>query len=88
MDTARSRIRNTQVLHLSEGSAHSGGNAEGGQDVTGMGVEYWETTADRTACEEAKGGLATRWNGRQYEGQWCKARMKVDIKPCIPLRSL
>ena len=42
LDATRARVRDTQVVYICADTVDSGGNAEGGQDVEGLGLEYRE----------------------------------------------
>lgn len=47
LDTTRACVRDTQVIHLHSRAADGGGDAEGRQDVTWLGMGYWkEKTKD------------------------------------------
>ena len=76
MDTTRPRLRDSQVVHLSASAADCGCDSEGGQDVTRMGLEYWEEAGNRPVCKEAEGCEARRY-GSQYERYRREARVET-----------
>lgn len=72
MDAIGAGVRDSQVFHLCEGAAHGRYIAQGGEDVEGLGVEYWQGTV-----EEGRHWYSFRQrqrNGRQYEGRESKGR--------------
>lgn len=55
LDTTGIGIRDTQILHLSQGAADGGGDAQGSQGFTRMGLEHRQAPEDDGVLRIAHG---------------------------------
>lgn len=61
-NAAGTGVRNPQELHLPSGALDSGGDAQGGQGASRMGLEYWQT--DPTVINDRQPEGSRDWHLR------------------------